>query len=50
MKIIINGQMFHQSNIFAVVLTMQILQVFSVVPIFTKKLDSVKCILTNMST
>ena len=31
-----NGQMLHQSNIFAVVLITQILKVFSVVQIFTK--------------
>ena len=31
MKIIINGQILHQSNIFAVVLTMQILKVLSAV-------------------
>ena len=36
MKDMIIGQMFHQSNIFAVVLTTQILLVFSVVQNFTK--------------
>ena len=40
-----NGQMFHQSSIYAVVLTTQILLVFSVAQIFTKKLDSVMCTL-----
>ena len=32
----INGQMFHKSNIFAVVLTTQILWFFFVVQIFSK--------------
>ena len=32
----INGQMFHQSNDFLVVMTMRILLVISVVQIFTK--------------
>ena len=50
MKIMIKGQMFHQSNILAVVLTRQILYVFSVVQIFTKVRFSKVYIFTNMST
>ena len=44
MKIMINDQMLHQSNIFAVVLTMQIVYVLAVVPNIYQKLDSVMCI------
>ena len=57
MKITINGQVLHQSNIFAVhcFLTTEILSVLSVVPnIYKKKLDSVTCtcmfIFSNMGT
>ena len=46
----INGQKLHQSNNFAVVLTMQILLILSVVLNIYEKLDSVMCIFSNMST
>ena len=50
MKSMINGQILHQSHISEVVLTTQILLVLYVVPNIYQKLESVKCILSTMST
>ena len=50
MKIMLNGQIITQSNIFAKVLTTQNLWVLSVVPNIYQKLDSVMCIFSNMTT
>ena len=40
----INGQILHQSNIFVVVLTTQILELLSALPNIYQKLDLVMCI------
>ena len=48
MKIKINGQILQQSDILAVVLTMQIYEALSVVPNVCQKLDSVICIFSNI--